>query len=146
MHALVHRTRARTQESTHDEEQKCRGHLREWGNERQVGESQLVIHALLLHGEHWLLRPRDNTDNKRSREGPLNRDITMYNSCFLLEYIVKCNWLLWSKMNYQHHYSCLVSHDPPEIILICWFAAQETFFNYYYVKQLCTFFRILWGI
>ncbi len=32
-----------------------------------------------------------------------------------------------SKLNFQHHYSS----DPSEIILICWFAAQETisFFN-----------------
>jgi len=30
-----------------------------------------------------------------------------------------------------------VSHDPLEIILICWFAAQETFFIIINVKNSC---------
>ncbi len=45
---------------------------------------------------------------------------------FLFEYILKCNWLLWSKLIFQHHYCSLQSHDPSEIILIWWFAVQET--------------------
>ncbi len=34
-----------------------------------------------------------------------------------------------AKLNFQHHYSLvsLVSRDPSEIILRCWFDAQETF-------------------
>ncbi len=34
------------------------GHIWERGNERQVGESQLVIRAHLLHDRHRLLRPQ----------------------------------------------------------------------------------------
>ncbi len=41
---------------------------------------------------------------------------------YLFEYMFKCNLFLWSKLNFQHHYSSLqsVSHGPLEIILICW--------------------------
>ncbi len=39
-----------------------------------------------------------------------------------------------------------VSHDPSEIILICWFAAQEKMYSYYQVVLLHIFFRILWRI
>ncbi len=49
-----------------------------------------------------------------------------------------------------------VSHDPSEIILICWFAAQETFLIIINVENGCaaqyfcgnsdTFFGILWWI
>ncbi len=47
-----------------------------------------------------------------------------------------------------------VSHDPSEIILICWFADQETSDYYQCWKQLCCFFwkpsyifcMILWSI
>ncbi len=54
--------------------------------------------------------------------------ITIYSKITLSEYILKCNLFLWSKLNFQHHYSSLQSQTiPPEIILICWFAAQETF-------------------
>ncbi len=34
-------------------------------------------------------------------------------------------YLFDAKLNFQHHYSS-VSQDPSEIILICWFAVQET--------------------
>ncbi len=36
------------------------------------------------------------------------------------QYILKCNLLLWLLQS-------SVSHDPSEIILICWFAAQGTY-------------------
>ncbi len=49
-----------------------------------------------------------------------------------------------------------VSHDPSEIILICWLAAQETFLiinvenscsaSYIFVETITLFFRILWWI
>ena len=40
-----------------------------------------------------------------------------------------------------------VSHDPSEIILICWFAAQETFMIIINVENSCVlFFRIPWWI
>jgi len=49
------------------------------------------------------------------------------------ECISKCN-LVW-----QRHYSSLssVSHDPSEIILICWFDAQETFIICIDVENNC---------
>jgi len=31
-------------------------------------------------------------------------------SCFLCEYIVKCNLFLWSKLYFNHHYSSLLCH------------------------------------
>jgi len=40
-----------------------------------------------------------------------------------------------------------VSHDPSEIILICWFAAQETFIIINVESSCVQFlFRILWWI
>ena len=33
---------------------------------------------------------------------------TILNNCFLFEYILKCNLFLWSKLNFQHHYSSSV--------------------------------------
>ncbi len=40
----------------------------------------------------------------------LSNIITISNSCFLWEYIVKCNLFLWSKLNFQHYYSSLQCH------------------------------------
>ncbi len=56
-------------------------------------------------------------------------NITVSNNCFLFEYILKCNLFLWCKAEFSASLlESSVSHDPSEIILICWFAAQETFF------------------
>jgi len=44
-------------------------------------------------------------------------------------------------MNFQHHYSCLQCHRSDtvssEIILICWFSAQETFLIIINVENNC---------
>ncbi len=40
-----------------------------------------------------------------------------------------------TNQNFQHHYS--VSHNPSEIILIGWFAAQETFFIIINIENHC---------
>ncbi len=48
------------------------------------------------------------------------------NCCFLFEYVIySCN----VKLNFQHHYIITVFSVTwsSEIILICWFAAQQTF-------------------
>ncbi len=37
-----------------------------------------------------------------------------------------------------------VSHDPSEIILICWFAAQETFLFIINIVNSCATLYILW--
>ncbi len=50
--------------------------------------------------------------------------ITSSNNCFPFEYILKCNLFLWCKASLLQS---SVSYDPSEIILICWFTAQETF-------------------
>jgi len=48
-------------------------------------------------------------------------------------------------------YSCdgikpnFVSHDPSEIILICWFAAQETFLIIINVKNSCIYLWKHWS-
>ncbi len=53
--------------------------------------------------------------------------ITIKNGCFLCEYLFNCNWLLWSKAEFSASLlQSSVWHDPSEIIIICWFAAQET--------------------
>ncbi len=54
--------------------------------------------------------------------------ITIENICFLFEYILKCN--LFMRCIAEFSASLLqssVSRDPSEIILICWFGAQQTF-------------------
>ncbi len=41
------------------------------------------------------------------------------------------------KLNFQmSFFQYLLLNDPSEIILICWFGAQETFFYYHCWKQL----------
>ncbi len=45
-----------------------------------------------------------------------------YHNCFLFEYMLKKYKAVFSASSLQSS----VSHDPSEIILICWFAAQET--------------------
>ncbi len=43
-------------------------------------------------------------------------------------YVLKCNLFLWCKADFLASLlQSSMSHDPSEIILICWFAAQETF-------------------
>ncbi len=54
--------------------------------------------------------------------------ITMQNNCFLFEYILKYNLFLECKSEFLASLLLsAVSHDPSEIILICWFAAQKMF-------------------
>ncbi len=51
--------------------------------------------------------------------------ITIWNYCFLLEYIVKCNLFLWCKAEFSASLlQSSVSHDPSEISLICWIAER----------------------
>ncbi len=51
------------------------------------------------------------------------------------------NWMYSSdaKLNFQHHYVSLQHHtsDPSEILLICWFAVQETFLIIISVENSC---------
>ncbi len=49
------------------------------------------------------------------------------NTHFLFEYVLKCNLFLWRKAEVSALFQSSVSHDPSEIMKICWFAAQETF-------------------
>ncbi len=46
---------------------------------------------------------------------------------FYLNIFLKCNLFLWCKAVFSALLQSSVSHDPSEIILICWFAAQDTF-------------------
>ncbi len=70
-----------------------------------------------------------------------NSNVVKY---FLYSYILKYNLFLSS-----------VSNDPSEIIVICWFAAQETFLNIINAKNSCAAYsfwalyiilRIIWWI
>ncbi len=58
------------------------------------------------------------------KPGILWNIIHILNNCFQFEYIFKM--ILISVMQ-SHQSVSLVSHDPSEMILVCWFAAQETF-------------------
>ncbi len=57
-----------------------------------------------------------------------NCNIVIYNSSIIkIEYILKCNLFLWRKAEFSASLlQSSVSHDPLDIILICWFTAQET--------------------
>jgi len=54
------------------------------------------------------------------------------------------------KLNYQNHYSSLQCHTILQIIVICWFAAQETIIIIIIinVESSCVqfLFRIIWWI
>jgi len=43
-----------------------------------------------------------------------------------------CNVFLWSKLNFQHHYSSSVSHDPSEITLIWW---SRNIYDYHHISD-----------
>ncbi len=70
-----------------------------------------------------------------------------YCNFFLYITTIENNSLFWiyfkmhfcdAKLNFQHHYSIItVSRDPSKIILICWYAAQETFLIIFSVKNIC---------
>ncbi len=50
---------------------------------------------------------------------------TIQNGYLIIIIIFLCNIFLWlAKLNFQHHYSSLLSHGPSCIILICWFGAH----------------------
>ncbi len=61
-----------------------------------------------------------------------------FNNCFLCEYLLKCNLFLWSKLNFQHHYSSLQCHmifRNHNNMLIC---CSRNISDYYQCwKQLC---------
>ncbi len=64
--------------------------------------------------------------------------ITIQNSCFLFEHILKCNLFLWCAAEFSASLlQSSVSHDPSEIILICWFAAQGTLLIIINVENSC---------
>ncbi len=47
---------------------------------------------------------------------------------FLFEYILKCHLFIWCKADFSASLlQSSVSHDPSEIIIICWFDAQDFF-------------------
>ncbi len=46
------------------------------------------------------------------------------------------SWIFCS--HYSSLHDLMLSHDPSEIILICWLAAQETFLIIIYVEMLKT--------
>ncbi len=67
-------------------------------------------------------------NKKQKQTGILWNVITIYNKMFLFKYILKCNLLMWCKAElFASLLQSSVSHDLSEIILIYWFAAQETF-------------------
>ncbi len=80
-----------------------------------------------------------------------NNIIIIQNNTFLFEYILKYNLFLWYKAAFSASLlQSSVSHDPSEIILIYWFAAQENFLLLSMLKMniFCVNhdFRILWWI
>ncbi len=77
-----------------------------------------------------------------------------YNLKYLFPYFNthRSNLLLWCKAEFfASLLQSSVSHDPSEIILICWFRAQQTSYYYQCWKGLCHFTfcvktKILWFI
>ncbi len=69
--------------------------------------------------------------------------ITIYNNCFLCEYLLKCNLFLWSKLYFQHHYSSLQCHmifrNHYNILIYC----SRNISDYYQWKKLFCCFIIL---
>ncbi len=66
---------------------------------------------------------------------------------FPIEYILKCNLFLWCKSEFSAQLlQSSVSHDPSEITVICWFAAQETFLIIINVKKLVCCLTFWWKI
>ncbi len=66
---------------------------------------------------------------------------------FPIEYILKCNLFLRCKSEFSAQLlQSSVSHDPSEIILIYWFAAQETFLIIINVKKLVCCLTFWWKI
>ncbi len=64
--------------------------------------------------------------------------ITVKTSCFLREYLLKCNLFLWSKLYFQHHYSSLQCHmifrNHSNMLICC----SRNISDYYQCwKQLC---------
>ncbi len=75
--------------------------------------------------------------------------IVIQNSCFLCEYVLNCNLFLWSKLNFQHHYSSLQCHmifrNHSNMLICC----SRNISDYYQCwKQLCCpiFLGKLWYI
>ncbi len=67
--------------------------------------------------------------------------------CFLFEYNLTCNWLLWSKLNFQHHYtvfSVTWSFSNNYNILIC---CSRNISYYYHQcwKQMCCLICFCWN-
>ncbi len=72
---------------------------------------------------------------------------TISNNCFLCEHMLKCNLFLWCKAEFSASLlQFSVSHDPSEIILICWFAAQETFLIIINFENSCAATYFLWKL
>ncbi len=57
--------------------------------------------------------------------------ITIWNNVFYFNIFEYVFYFCDAKLNFQHHYSSIQCPcDPSEIILICWFAAHETFLKH----------------
>ncbi len=59
---------------------------------------------------------------------------------FLYFNTLKCHLFLWSKLNSTSLLQSSVSRDPSEIILECWFAAQETLLSVLKTVELLNIF------
>ncbi len=62
----------------------------------------------------------------------------MYNDTLTVFLIYSYDAKLIVMMHEFSLFQSSVSHDPSEIILICWFAAQETFLIIINVENSCT--------
>ncbi len=93
-----------------------------------VSLSSLLLSTVLLKHLKSLLLPKAAFIWSKSSK---NTNIVKcyYNfKSFYIEYILKYNLFLWCKAEFSASLlRSSVSHDPSEIILKCWFAAQETF-------------------
>ncbi len=57
--------------------------------------------------------------------------------------VLQCNLFLWWKAEFSASLlRSLVSHNPSEIILICWLAAEETYLIIMNMKNSCAAYNI----
>ncbi len=90
------------------------------GSVRFFNVSKILLCSPRLHLFSWL-------------KNIVKKPVILWNICiiengsFVFKYILKCNIPVIKAEFSASLLQSSVSHDPSEIILICWFAAQETF-------------------
>ncbi len=105
---------------------------------RYIKHSSVTMYQCNIIDKHSTAAP-ENTIKPRTSHVILWNILEQFrNSCFLCEYLLKCNLFLWSKLYFHHHYSSLQCHmifRNHNNMLIC---CSRNISDYYQCwKQLC---------